>query len=136
MATIATRRTQSYKALGELNRKLFGDGLGMDFSKHECWSVHLAGKLIAFATYKAVGGDTVFLSRAGVLPEARGQGLQKKLIKARCNHAKKAGYSWAVTYTSPENAPSFTSLQACGFLLYLPEYRWAGTEMLYWRKKL
>lgn len=54
-------------------------------------------------------------TRAGVLPEYRGQGLQKLLIKARIAWCRRNSIVVIKTYTSSDNAASISSLKACGF---------------------
>jgi GNAT superfamily N-acetyltransferase len=79
--------------------------------------------------------DCGYLCRAGVLPSHRGQGLQKKLIKARIRQAKKLGMNWLVTDTY-DNPPSANSLISTGFQMFNPTKPWGGQGVLYWRKKL
>ena len=74
----------------------------------------------------------VFLSRAGVLWEARGQGLQKKLIALRVKWARTTGATKVITYTHPENVVSSNNLIRSGFELYNPEWKWEGPTFLYW----
>ena len=54
-------------------------------------------------------------TRAGVMPEARGKGLQKVLIQARLTWCKRRGIKVVKTYTSIDNHASRASLLACGF---------------------
>ena len=76
---------------------------------------------VAFASAKFRKKDNyVYFSRAGVLPCARGAGLQKRLIKARLNWAKKVGADTAYTYTVLKNYPSMLNLLKCGFKFYEP----------------
>jgi ribosomal protein S18 acetylase RimI-like enzyme len=81
-----------------------------------------------------------FLSRSGVLPEARGIGIQKRLIRARLAHIRRhsPGVTHAVTYTAVSNAASSNSLIACGFKLFWPRAGelWVGPEFNYWRKAI
>jgi RimJ/RimL family protein N-acetyltransferase len=77
-----------------------------------------------------------YLSRAGVVPSARGQGLQKRMIRCREQFAKKMGAAYVITDCTAENLASANSLMACGYRLYAPQYRWALPNSLYWRKKL
>lgn len=77
-----------------------------------------------------------YLSRAGVLPEFRGNGIQNRLIDVRHRYAKKHDCLGSYTYTHPENIPSNNSLINSGFKLFQPYYRWAGSEFLYWHKKV
>lgn len=79
--------------------------------------------------------DCVYLCRAGVLPYHRGRGLQKRLIQARLNKARKMGMNWAVTDTY-DNPASSNSLISAGFKLYDPSRPWGMEGALYWRKKL
>lgn len=77
-----------------------------------------------------------YLARAGVLLEFRGRGLQKKLIRLRCNAARRAGATHVVTDTHRTNHPSSNSLIACGFKLYTPQDKWSFETGLYWMKEL
>jgi len=80
-------------------------------------------------------GDTAYLCRAGVLYRYRGNGLQKRLIKARIRAAKTMGFNWLISDTS-DNAPSANSLIAAGFRMYDPSKPYALSNSLYWRLKL
>lgn len=79
---------------------------------------------------------TGYLCSAGVLPEYRGQGLQKRLITKRVERAAERGWRWLITYTSVDNAASANSLINAGFRLYVPKRPWAGAAFAYWRKDL
>jgi len=79
--------------------------------------------------------DVAYLSRAGVLLHYQGWGLQKRLIKAREQFAKRAGYRWLVSDTT-DNPPSANSLIACGFRTYTPSQPYMQPTTIYWRKKL
>jgi GNAT superfamily N-acetyltransferase len=70
-----------------------------------------------------------------VLPEARGQGLQRRLIGARERHARALGMAWLVTDTY-QNPASSNSLIAAGYRLYEPAQPWGARGTLYWRKRL
>jgi len=80
-------------------------------------------------------GDTAYLCRAGVLYKYRGNGLQKRLIKARIRAAKTMGFNWLISDTS-DNAPSANSLISAGFRMYDPSKPYALHNSLYWRLKL
>lgn len=83
--------------------------------------------------YKKTG----YLCRVGVAFNARGQGLQKKLIKIREKWARKQGYEWVITDTAPDNPASSNSLISCGYKLWIPKRKWAEyAPALYWRKIL
>ena len=82
-------------------------------------------------------GRPCYLVRAGVLPDHRGQGLQKRMIVARLAYARKMGWTTAVTYTLCDNAASANSLIARGFRVYNPPSpKWIGEGVIYWKKNL
>jgi GNAT superfamily N-acetyltransferase len=76
-----------------------------------------------------------YLCRAGVLPSHRGQGVQKRLIRARIRQARALGWDWLITDTY-QNPASANSLIATGFKLYESSQPWGVSETLYWRLKL
>jgi GNAT superfamily N-acetyltransferase len=77
-----------------------------------------------------------YLCRAGVLPQARGKGLQRKLIKAREREALKKEWVALFSDTDPVNSRSMNNLIACGFESFRPPQPWAshGEDWCYWRK--
>jgi GNAT superfamily N-acetyltransferase len=95
------------------------------------------GEPIGFAGLipSARWADCGYLCRAGVVPHARGQGLQKKLIRLRMRQALTNGYRWVITDTF-ENPASANSLIACGFKMFDPSAPWGAKGTLYWRLKL
>lgn len=105
------------------------------------WWVAVRGEdeIAAFASARILEEDgSLFMNSAGVLLEHRGQGLQKRLIRARCRWAKRHAPTKAVvTYTVTSNARSANSLIGCGFRQYVPAVPWfAGDDCVYWVKKL
>lgn len=94
-------------------------------------------KPVCFATLKESSQwlDTVYLARSGVLPQCRGNGLQKKTISIRERFAKRLGYNWVVTDTT-DNIPSSNSLISKGYKLFEPSNPWAHDNSLYWRKRI
>jgi GNAT superfamily N-acetyltransferase len=79
--------------------------------------------------------DTGYLCRAGVLPSHRGQGVQKRLIRARVRQARALGWNWLITDTY-QNPASSNSLINTGFKLFEPTKPWGANGTLYWRLKL
>lgn len=77
-----------------------------------------------------------YLCRAGVLPAARGRGLQRKLIRVRERAAKKKGWTALFSDTDPSNAHSMNNLIACGYRAFRPSEPWSGEQWCYWRKIL
>jgi predicted GNAT family acetyltransferase len=76
-----------------------------------------------------------YLSRAGVLSQFRGCGLQKRMIKQRLQYAKQQGWAWVTTDTC-ENVASSNSLITCGFKMFKPEFPWSFAHACYWKKFL
>lgn len=100
----------------------------------DLWYIAFAGGWPAgFGVARETGGGW-FLARAGVLPEFRGHGLQKKLIRARLRGIKAQGGKVAYTYTMIDNPASAQSLIGCGFRPYIPAWRWVGPNINYWRR--
>lgn len=101
------------------------------------WVAFEHGHAVAFAGISTClnHGNSGYLCRAGVIPRARGRGLQKKLIRKRLAFARKKGWSQVVTDTH-KNPASANSLISCGFRMYRPEFPWSFTTACYWRKSL
>jgi GNAT superfamily N-acetyltransferase len=78
---------------------------------------------------------TGYLKRAGVLKEARGNGLQRKLITVRERKARKLGLTTMITDTT-DNPASANSLIRAGYKIFEPAYRWAFNHSIYWKKDL
>lgn len=83
-----------------------------------------------------LGGPVCYLSRAGVLPDRRGLGLQRSAIRVRERWARGRGAVALVTDTNPENAHSARNLTRCGFSAWDPAWAWSGRPWRYWRRDL
>lgn len=102
------------------------------------WWVAYDGELaVAFASLHESTRwcDTAYLSRSGVLPSHRGQGLQKRLVIARERKAKKLKYRWLITDTTL-NPASANSLISRGYRTFTPSKPWGFDAAIYWRKEL
>jgi len=102
------------------------------------WIVYTeTNKAVGFAAMKQSSqfSDCVFLHRSGISDEHTGNGLQKRLIKARLNKAKHMGFNWAVSDTTL-NPQSTNSLINCGFKMYQPSKPWGWKHTCYWRLKI
>lgn len=139
---VCVRRYDNDRPLIEyLDSRLFTDEERVEDIDQSAWWVGFteAGVPVAYGGIRLVNGDptTAFLSRAGVLPEARGQGLQMKLLALRTRWARAQGCSQIITYTHKDNIRSANNLIRSGFLLYSPEWPWVGNDdFLYWMKTL
>lgn len=80
----------------------------------------------------------LFLGPCVVLPDFRGQGIQRKLIKIRENLGREEGFFKAVSRTRYKNYISSNNLIRCGFLISDPWHSRFnhGGSFIYWSKKL
>lgn len=104
----------------------------------DLWFAYQAGRdePVAFASLwpsQRVDGAG-YLARAGVLPIARGQGLQKRLVKAREKHARLKGWHVMFSDVEPGNAHSLNNLFACGYRAFVPSDPWQGKPWVYLKK--
>ena len=103
------------------------------------WLVEdVGGEPVAFAGIKPSLQwlDTMYLCRAGVIPELRGHGLQKSLIAVRERYARRMGMAWLISDTT-DNPASANSLASRGFRMFEPSRPWGGSKRtLYWRKRI
>lgn len=101
------------------------------------WMAYHEDAPVAYAAIRqsSTSIDGGYLSRAGVMPLYRGNGLQKLLIRRRLAYAKTQGWRWVATDTN-NNPISGNSLIACGFKLYTPTNLWSFDTANYWRKYL
>jgi GNAT superfamily N-acetyltransferase len=97
------------------------------------WIGFHAGKPVCYCGLKREVGHAYF-NRAGVLPEARGNGLQKKMIRKRLDYCRENNIKKAITNTALYNVKSMNSLIRCGFRTYWPQNRWVGDDVMYWMK--
>lgn len=104
------------------------------------WIVWSGKKPVAYAGLRpcqnAQNKGLAFLCRAGVVPDHRGRGLQKRLIRVREGAARRLGIAELVTYCVPWNCASINSLVACGYRFYLPAEKWGGASAVYLHKRL
>jgi GNAT superfamily N-acetyltransferase len=132
------RKTTNLEMIARLDKKIFeGDRedkiKGGDYNLW--WLAYVDGKIAGFAGLKVYPGDrSGFLTRAGVLKEYRGQGLQKALIKARDNEARRLGLECNITYTADWNCASANNLIACGYKLYVPQHAYGIKHAMYFWK--
>lgn len=101
------------------------------------WVAYVGGAPVGFGGVKPSSqfANCGYLCRSGVIPSHRGRGLQKRLIRAREQYAKRQGWEWLLTDTC-DNPASANSLASMGYRMYQPRRPWALPRSLYWRKKL
>ncbi len=101
-----------------------------DFS----WCLWHGDELVGYGCLAASRqwNDCGYLCRSGILPEFRGMGLQKRLIRARIRKARELG--WYALFTDTRRNPaSANSLISCGFKMYDPMRPWSFNDACYWR---
>lgn len=98
-----------------------------------CWNSDIELP-IGFCIARLQGNGTIFLSRAGVLPGDTGNGLQRRMIRARVQWAIEGGGWRIVTYATYDNHASICNLLRSGFRFYNPLSRWGGPDVHYFRR--
>jgi GNAT superfamily N-acetyltransferase len=111
------------------------DGLWMG----DWWLAYYLDAPVAFAGMTKAdphyAHNAAYLCRVGVLKEHRGNGLQKRLIRAIERHAARLKFSRIVSDTT-NNPPSANSFIACGYKTFKPTAPWSFDRAVYWRKEL
>ena len=77
----------------------------------------------------------IFFSRCGVLPRARGNGLQLRMLRTRLKWAGSLEAWKVITYTMYDNHASIVNLLKAGFEFYEPMTKWAG-KVHYFKKEI
>jgi N-acetylglutamate synthase-like GNAT family acetyltransferase len=129
---------QKQKVLLRLQKEILPSDRVCDTKEGHWWIVYTeTNKAVGFAGLKQSNqfGDCAFFHRSGVSLEHTGNGLQKRLIKARIRKAKSMGFNWVVSDTTT-NPASANSLIHCGFKMYEPSKPWGWEHTCYWRLKL
>lgn len=133
---ISLRPTEDIDEIKELHTLALPGDLWVG-DEHTFWLAREGRKPVGFcsAIYRPERGY-VFLSRSAVMLAARGQGLQRRMIRTRVAWAKRQGAREAITYTSLKNYESFVNLVKCGFRFYTPSVTYAGDEVHYLKREL
>ena len=134
------RQTKDVNAVHSLDSTVFSykDHHPVNTDEGVWWIVYDGKTPVAYAgAIFLKEKNRVYLCRAGVLPEYRGLGLQRQLIRKRLAWAKSCGVSTVITYTDLDNVFSSNNLIACGFKLYKPDLPWGNSDdALYWTRKV
>lgn len=94
------------------------------------WITYDQGEPVAFLYAEQMPDKSWYFSRVGVMPAARGKGLQRKLM--RLMEKALAGQKLiSTTYLNPASANNFVRM---GWLTFLPAYRWGAPDTIYWYK--
>lgn len=116
-------RPASIAEVAAVDAKIFvvsGPPSDEEFRQSKWWVAETeAGELVAYAgVWLKPSKKAAYLTRAGVLPEARGQGLQRRLLRVRERYARAQGAERTYTYVLDTNFPSMTNLIRCGYFPY------------------
>jgi ribosomal protein S18 acetylase RimI-like enzyme len=124
--------------LAELHRLTFFDGAQVpSFDWGGWWLAYFKETPIAFAgvvpsTHVRNAG---YICRVGVLTGHCGHGLQLRLMRAIETLSRRSGWSYLVSDTT-RNIASANNFIRAGYRLYQPQYPWAFSDTLYWRKTI
>ena len=76
-----------------------------------------------------------YFKRVGVVDRHKGNGLQKRLMRAMEAKARRLGFTSIISDTS-DNPPSANNMIRGGYLIYTPPEPWAFAHTIYWFKNL
>ena len=131
---VTIQKTTETKEIFKMDDKMFSgchNLRDMDGEIHY-WHAWNKGVIIGYCATK-VFDDFIFMARSGVLEGFRGNGLQKRMIKAR---ERFHGDGMYITYSLPANPASTNSLISCGYKVYWPEEPYAGENMIYFMREI
>ena len=134
---VDVRQSSVQTRLSQLQKKCLPYDKSYDTNHGYWWIATKNGVDCGFAglVYSSRWSDCGYLIRCGVVPDMRGQGLQKKFIRVRIRQAKALGLRWLITSTF-DNPASANSLISCGFKMFNPTKPWMAKNTSYWRLKL
>ncbi len=122
--------------LTELHRLTFFDGASVPpFDLGHWWLAFHKAAAVAFvgAVPSTHARNAGYICRVGVLPAHCGQRLQLRLMRVAELRARRNGWTCLVSDTT-RNVASANNFIRAGYRLYQPQYPWAFTDTLYWRK--
>lgn len=101
------------------------------------WDASSAGALAGFCGVTPCPEipGAAYLCRAGVMPDYRGRGLQRRMIRVREGWAIRNGYARMVTETT-DNVISANNLIRAGYTLFNPPEPWSFKRAIYFTKQL
>lgn len=94
------------------------------------WLTYDGEDPVAFLYAEPMADHSWYFSRVGVMPAARGKGLQRKLMRLM-QSALKHQVLVSTTYRNPASANNFVREQ---WMTYLPATPWGSPDTIYWRR--
>jgi GNAT superfamily N-acetyltransferase len=130
------------RVLADMNG-LFPDDfydLDSEHFQHGLWLVATTGpplRIVGFAGSVPFRpfDNFLYFKRVAVLPEYRGNSIQRIFMQLTESYARKIGYTHLISTTDIENIYSANNFIKTGWQLTKPEKPWEPTS-LYWIKKL
>ena len=100
----------------QLNRRHF-HFYGHPIHHHWWWVAQEKGGLLGFAGAKPYDAHSLWMGPSGVLPAARGQGIQLRLLEIREAWARDQGWQRCVSVVDADNWYSTNNFIRAGYLL-------------------
>lgn len=97
------------------------------------WLIYDGEDPVAFLYAEPCADGSWYFSRVGVMPAARGLGLQSTLMQRLETWARGAGVPTLVS-TTYENPPSANSFVRRRWRTYAPAHPWGVPGTVYWRR--
>lgn len=110
---VTIRETDDLDAVKALDALCFPSDYREDFADQWMWLATIDDEPVGFSCYKVVG-DEAHITRMGVIPLARGMGIQRRLAITAVVAARRAGLRLLETYVRADNIPSLRSLLNAG----------------------
>ena len=124
--------------LADLHRLTFFDGASIPkFDQGHWWLAYRETVPVAFAGVvpSTRSFNAGYFCRVGVVKKHCGNALQLRLMRALEMRARHNGWCSVVSDTT-DNLISANNFIRAGYRLYQPQYPWAWSSTLYWRKSL
>lgn len=86
-----------------------------EFEDTQWYLLEYDGRYVGYAGWRNINDEVGELCRAGIVPEWRGNGFQRHMIKFRERVMKYSGVLVSICTTYPNNYHSMNNLMACGY---------------------
>ena len=137
MIKLRKARPSDHAAILKMDGVCFPGDERIEIGDDSWWvAVDPSGSHVGYAGAQAWQGterggvktEALFIVRTGVIPSARGNGLQRRFIRAIVAHGKRLGVDEIWSYTAHSNTARMNGLIRSGFATWLP-HTWGG----WWR---